>query len=89
MEFMIIEQFRPGKLKEIYRRFEEKGRMLPEGVYYLNSWIDAELRTCYQLMEAGSVSQVEEWTRRWNDLAEFRVVPVISSEMAKKIALEE
>lgn len=84
MLFMIIERFRPGKVKAMYRRVEEKGRMLPDGVTYINSWINDEVTVCYQLMEAGSAEKIHEWTRHWNDLVDFEVVPVISSAQAKE-----
>lgn len=84
MQYMIIERFKPGKTKDIYTRFAEKGRMMPEGVTYINSWINEEVTTCYQLMEAGSMDQLNEWISNWNDLADFEVMPVISSAEAKQ-----
>ena len=84
MLYMIIERFHPGKVKAMYLRFEEKGRMLPEGVTYLNSWINEEVTVCYQLMEAESLEKIQEWTRHWNDLVEFEITPVISSAQAKE-----
>lgn len=81
---MIIERFYPGKVKELYRRFEEKGRMLPDGVRYISSWINEEVTICYQLMEAGDNSQLLEWIGHWADLADFEVIPVISSAEAKQ-----
>lgn len=87
MLYMVVEKFRPGKIKALYQRFEEKGRMLPEGVAYINSWINDEVSVCYQLMSADSAEQLSQWTACWNDLVDFEVVPVISSEEAKKKAL--
>lgn len=87
MQYMIIEKFHPGKIKSLYQRFDEKGRMLPPGVTYLNSWINESVTVCYQLMEAGSVSQLHEWIANWNDLADFEIVPVISSAEAKQKVL--
>ena len=84
MQYMITERFHPGKVKAMYLRFEEKGRMLPEGVTYLNSWINEEVTVCYQLMEAESLEEIQEWTRHWNDLVEFEITPVISSARAKE-----
>jgi len=83
MQFMVIERFDPRKLKDLYQRFAEKGRMLPEGVAYINSWIDEPVSTCYQLMEAASLEKISEWTRLWEDLAVFEVIPVISSAEAR------
>ncbi|MTI87954.1 MAG: DUF3303 domain-containing protein [Balneolaceae bacterium] len=87
MTYMIVETFRPGKVQEIYRRLEEKGRMQPEGLTYLNSWIDENMEICYQLMEAESEEKLHQWMDKWNDLMEFEVVPVINSAQAKKKAL--
>ena len=81
---MIIESFHPGKVKTIYQRFGEKGRMLPEGVSYINSWLNESVTVCYQLMESESVEKLQEWIDKWKDLMEFEVVPVISSAQAKE-----
>jgi len=84
MQFMIIERYRPGKEKEIYRRFEEKGRMLPEGLVYINSWINETVTCCYQLMETDAPGKIGEWMSQWDDLVDFEVVPVIPSARAKE-----
>ena len=81
---MIIERFRPGKVKDLYKRFDEKGRMLPEGVHYINSWINAEVSICYQVMETDSEAKLQEWISHWNDLVDFEIIPVISSAMARE-----
>lgn len=81
---MIIEKFQPGKVKEMYKRFEEKGRMLPAGVNYVNSWIDEEVTICYQVMESVSKEKLQEWIIKWNDLVDFEVIPVITSAEAKE-----
>lgn len=80
---MIIEKFDPEKVKTLYERFDKKGRMLPEGVLYLNSWIDEKVETCFQLMESDSLEKIEEWIACWDDLADFEVFPVIDSAQAK------
>jgi hypothetical protein len=81
---MIIEHFHPEKVKLLYQRFEEKGRQLPAGVSYINSWIDEEIKTCYQVMESDSIEKINEWIRHWNDLADFTIIPVITSAEAKE-----
>ena len=87
MNYMIVERFRPGKVKELYKRFDEKGRLMPEGVTYINSWIDEKVEVCFQLMEAESMEKLQAWTDAWSDLCEFEVFPVISSPDAKQKAL--
>jgi hypothetical protein len=85
---MIIEKFHEGKVKALYQRFEEKGRMLPDGVNYLNSWINEAVTMCYQLMETDSVEKLQLWIDQWNDLADFEIVTVITSAEAKKKVLQ-
>ena len=84
MLFMIIEKFHPGKVKNLYQRFEEKGRLMPEGVNYINSWIDSKINICYQVMESDSEVKIHKWISNWNDLADFEVIPVITSAQAKE-----
>ena len=87
MQYMIIEHFHSGKVKEMYRRFDEKGRMLPESVEYINSWINEDVTICYQLMEASSKEKLNEWIANWNDLVDFEIIPIISSAEAKRKTL--
>ena len=89
MQYMIIERFRPGRVKEMYLRFADKGRMLPDGVKYINSWIDESVTVCYQVMEAESVEQLKLWIGNWKDLVDFEIIPVISSAEAKEKVFEE
>lgn len=83
MVYMIIERFHPGKVKALYERFEEKGRMLPEEVIYINSWIDERVSICFQVMESSSAEKIDQWVSGWTDFADFEVIPVISSAEAK------
>ncbi len=84
MLFMVIENFRPGKAPEVYRRFRDQGRMTPVGVRYISSWVDLEFRRCFQVMEARSEAILKEWTDNWNDLVQFEIVPVRTSEQAAR-----
>jgi Protein of unknown function (DUF3303) len=76
---MVIERFRIGNTKAIGERFAREGRILPEGVVYHVSWVDAARRRCFQIMEAERVELLEEWDRHWEDLVEFEIVPVVTS----------
>ena len=88
--FMIVEHFRGGNPAPVYRRFKERGRMAPEGVTYISSWVDESLATCYQVMEAPDRVLLDEWMRNWQDLVEFEVHSVISSqEAAQRVADRE
>jgi len=82
---MVIERFKAGKAPEIYRRFRERGRMAPDDVKYVASWVDLEFERCFQVMEAESESRLREWTQHWDDLTDFEVVPVRTSADAAAI----
>jgi hypothetical protein len=79
MLYMVIEHFKEGGAPEIYRRFREKGRMMPDGLNYISSWIDTQFQVCYQLMETENVALFDRWTENWDDLMEFKIVPVRTS----------
>jgi hypothetical protein len=84
--YMIVEHFRNGDAIPVYRRFRERGRLVPAGLNYVSSWVDSDLTRCYQIMEAPSRELLEQWMANWSDLVEFEVHPVITSaEAAKKI----
>lgn len=82
MLFMILEKFHSGKVKQLYKRFEEKGRQLPGGVNYINNWISEDVTTCYQVMESNTEVEIKEWITFWNDMADFALIPVINSAQA-------
>jgi len=85
MLFMVIEHFRDGRGPDIYRRFREHGRMAPEGLRYVSSWVDLEYQRCFQVMEAPDEAALAGWTRNWADLVEFEIVPVRTSEEAARV----
>lgn len=87
MLFMVIERFKDGKAKEIYRRFQEKGRMLPEDLKYVDSWVEVNFDRCFQLMECDDARLFQQWIVQWQDLCEFEIIPVVgSTETAEAIA---
>lgn len=86
---MVIERYHAGQVKEMYRRFAEKGRMLPAGVIYVNSWINESVTVCYQVMEAESMEGLQVWVDKWKDLVDFEIIPVISSADAKERVFRE
>jgi len=77
MLFMVIEDFRGKDRKSIYRRFRDKGRMMPDGLRFVGSWVTADMGRCFQLMEAEDVALLQRWVAEWCDLAEFEILPVI------------
>ena len=84
MLFMIIERFKNRDAKPVYRRFLEKGRMMPDGLIYRDSWIDASFERCFQLMECDDVALLQEWILEWQDLVEFEIVAVAESKRASE-----
>ena len=80
--YMVVEHFKNGDAAPIYRRFRESGRMMPEGLAYVSSWIDDKLERCYQLMETHDRALLDEWMGHWSDLIEFEVYPVVTSKAA-------
>ena len=85
MLFMIIEHFRGGDPIPVYRRFRDRGRMAPDDVRYVNSWVTSDLSRCYQVMESPDRARLDEWLQRWRDLVDFDVVPVITSSDAQAL----
>lgn len=84
--YMIVEDFKGGPVP-VYRRFREQGRLAPEGLRYIDSWVTPDLRRCYQVMECDDPALLQEWIDRWKDLVDFEVIPVVtSSEAAAVIA---
>lgn len=78
--YMVVEHFKDPVA--VYRRFRERGRMAPEGLVYVSSWVDEKLERCYQVMETHDRGLLEEWMANWDDLTDFEVHPVITSEQA-------
>ena len=90
MLFMVIERFTsPEAFAEVYRRFAERGRMLPDGLKYINSWVEENLCRCFQLMETDDPKLFEQWIACWSDLVEFEVIRVTNSADAAKRAKSE
>ena len=79
MYFVIVERFRGGDPVPVYRRFRDRGRLAPEGVRYVNSWVSTDLTTCYQVMECEDRGLLDEWLAHWSDIVEFEVIPAITS----------
>jgi hypothetical protein len=84
---MVIERFKNRDAEAVYRRAKERGRMLPEGLTYIDSWVETNYDRCFQLMQADDESLFAQWTRAWSDLVDFEIVPVVTStEASAKIA---
>jgi hypothetical protein len=85
--YMVVEHFKDRDPVRVYRRFRDRGRMAPDGLTYISSWVDEKFERCYQPMETDDSSLLDEWLANWSDLVGFEVYPVITSkEAAEKIA---
>jgi hypothetical protein len=87
MLYMVIERFHDEAALEIYRRARDRGRLLPPGLEYVESWVDLDYQRCFQLMRTEDRTLFDQWTRAWSDLASFEIVAVrLSAEAARFIA---
>ena len=84
--YMVVEHYKNGNAAPIYRRFRDRGRLAPEGLSYVSSWVDTKLERCFQLMETDDPRLLDEWIAQWQDIVDFEVHPVITSaEAANRI----
>lgn len=82
MLFMVIERFKNRDAVSVYRRYREQGRMMPEGLRYVESWVEHNFDRCFQLMECNDPQLFRQWTACWQDLVEFEIIPVVTSKEA-------
>ena len=82
MIFMVIENFKKGSAKAIYDRYEKHGRMMPEGLNYINSWVDTKFEKCYQVVECDDEKELQKCIVNWQDLVDFEIMPVMTSNEA-------
>jgi hypothetical protein len=86
MLYMVIEHFRNRDPLPVYRRFRDRGRLAPDGLKYVASWVTLELDRCYQVMECDDRQLLDQWLAHWRDIVDFDVVPVITSaEAAQRV----
>ena len=87
MLFLVIERFKEPGAVGVYRRARDHGRLLPDGLQYVASWVDVDFTRCFQLMQTEDASLFETWVCQWQDLVEFVIIPVrTSAEAAAVIA---
>lgn len=86
MLFMVIERFEGNDMIPIYQRLEEHGRQLPDGLVYVDSWIEANFSRCFQLMECADARLLQEWVLGWRGTgASFEIVPVVPSRETRAV----
>lgn len=88
MLFMVIERYKDGNAEDVYRRLQEKGRMTPDGLRYVDSWVDASLDRCFEVVECEDARMIQRWIAEWDDLVEFEVIPVVSTDEATRVITE-
>ncbi len=79
---MVVEHFKNHDALPVYRRFREQGRLAPEGLIYVSSWVDEKFHRCFQLMKAEDRSLLDQWIANWSDIVDFEVFPVMTSQDA-------
>ena len=82
MLYMVTEHFRRGDAVPVYRRFRDQGRLAPDGLRYVSSWVTNDFQRCFQVMECADRGLLDQWMAKWRDLVEFEVVPVMTSSEA-------
>jgi Protein of unknown function (DUF3303) len=85
MLFMVIEHFKNRDARSVYERFTEKGRMMPDGLKYVDSWVETNHDRCFQLMETDDEALFDAWIAQWDDLMDFEVIPVQTSQQARSL----
>lgn len=78
MLFMVVEDFRRRDRKAIYRRFRDAGRMMPDGLVFVSSWMSADMGRCFQIMQADDITLFQRWVVEWCDLGDFEIIPVVA-----------
>jgi len=81
--YMVVERFHGGNPRPVYERYEARGRMAPEGLRYVGSWVSEDLASCYQVMECEDRTLLDQWMSQWSDLVDFEVIPVLTSAAAR------
>ena len=82
MTYMVVERFKGGDAVPVYRRFRERGRLAPEGLRYVTSWVDTAMTRCYQVMETDDRALLDQWIANWSDIVDFEVCEVMTSQQA-------
>lgn len=83
MRYMIIEHYRNGDPLPVYRRLRDRGRLMPDGLRYVESWVTSDLRHCFQIIDCDDRVLLDRWIEGWKDLVDFEVQPVVTSAEAR------
>ena len=83
MLYMVVETYRNRDAVPVYRRFWDRGRLMPDGVRYVDSWVTTDLSRCFQVVECDDPAMMDQWTDQWDDLVDFQLIPVMTSGQAR------
>ncbi len=89
MLYMVIERFKNRDAQAVYRRFRDRGRMAPDSLAYVESWVETNFDRCFQFMECEDAQLLDQWAARWRDLVDFEFIPVRRSKEAVEIIAPE
>jgi hypothetical protein len=84
MLYMVVERFKNRDALSVYRRFREQGRLAPEGLTYVSSWVDERFQRCFQIMETDDRNLLDQWISNWSDIVDFEVIPIMTSQEAMR-----
>jgi hypothetical protein len=82
MLYMVIEHFKGGDAKPVYRRFRDRGRLMPDGLAYVDSWVTSDCARCFQIVRCDDPALLQIWAEAWADLIDFELHPVRPSKDA-------
>ena len=86
MLFMVIEKFRDNDMIPVYERVRRDGRKLPDGLKYIDSWVEPNFSRCFQLMECDDLKLLQEWVLQWRGSGvTFEFIPVVTSEKTREV----
>ena len=86
MLFMVVERFKDNDMLPIYKRVRDEGRIFPEGLKYVDSWVEPNFSRCFQLMECDDLRLLQEWILKWHGSGTtFEIVPVVSSKETREV----
>ena len=89
MLFMVIESFRDNDMIPVYERVRDSGRMLPEGLRYVDSWVEPSFARCFQIMECDDLRLLQEWVLQWRGCGvTFEIIPVVASAETRSIVAQ-
>ena len=89
MRYLVVEHFKGGDARPVYRRFRDEGRLAPDGLRYVASWVSDDLTRCWQVMECDDRALLDAWIARWSDLVDFEVIPVlVTGEVVERLGPE-